>query len=274
MSGISFDALAQISNVDQKEMSIIVDRLVNVYNPIRIYLFGSHAWGTPTADSDYDLCVIVEKSEEKKWKRCLIGHDALSDVKRRAIDLVVYTASEFERAASHPSTLASPINLRGKLLYDQIPPTLSHWQVPLQPKECYSMLEFHRAWIFKAQNDLKVAEIAIREDVTIADTAIFHTQQCAEKALKGFLAYNRSEIPRTHNLGELIDLCAAFDPDFAPLKPDADYLTPKAAEFRYFDDFEEIEDESQLIPSVEEVEVAIAKAKRILDFVKARLPAK
>ena len=41
-------------------MSVIVDRLVDVSRPLRIYLFGSYAWGTPTVDSDYDLCVIVD----------------------------------------------------------------------------------------------------------------------------------------------------------------------------------------------------------------------
>ena len=103
-------------------MSVIVDRLIGVYHPLRIYLFGSYAWGTPTAESDYDLCVIVEASDEKKWNRSLIGRTALLDIlRRRDIDLVVYTAKEFDRAASHPSTLASPIQKKGVLLYDRIP---------------------------------------------------------------------------------------------------------------------------------------------------------
>ena len=121
MGTFSADILSQIQHIDQSEMATIVNRLVDVYHPLRIYLFGSYAWGTPTAESDYDLCVVVEASDEKKWRRSRIGRKALLDILRhRAIDLVIYTASEFERAVSHPSTLASPIQKKGVLLYDRI----------------------------------------------------------------------------------------------------------------------------------------------------------
>ena len=122
MSEFSAETLSRIQHLDQSEMAIIIDRLVDVYRPLRIYLFGSYAWGTPTVESDYDLCVIVEQSNERKWNRSERGHDVLIDIlRRRWVDLVVYTATEFERAASHPSTLASPIKSKGVLLYDRIP---------------------------------------------------------------------------------------------------------------------------------------------------------
>jgi len=52
---------------------------------------------------------------------------------------------------------------------------------------------------------------------------------------------------------------------------DADELTPMGTEFRYPDDFDEINDLSQLFPTVEEVEAAIVQAKRILDFIKSKI---
>ena len=122
MSKTSLDTWNRIGDVDQKDMSLIVDRLVDVYHPLRIYLFGSHAWGTPTDESDYDLCIVVETSDEKKTNRSRRGRNALLDIIcRRGIDLVVYTLAEFERATSHPSTLASPIKSKGVLLYDRVP---------------------------------------------------------------------------------------------------------------------------------------------------------
>jgi predicted nucleotidyltransferase len=36
-------------------------------NPEKIILFGSYAYGTPTEDSDLDICV-VEKDYKNKWK--------------------------------------------------------------------------------------------------------------------------------------------------------------------------------------------------------------
>jgi HEPN domain-containing protein len=133
------------------------------------------------------------------------------------------------------------------------------------------MIEFHDAWILKAESDLKLAEIAIRRDDPVTDGAIYHTQQCAEKALKGFLAYHRSEIRKTHDLVELVDQCIAFDPVFKSLLSVADDLTPQATKFRYPNDFAVIDDVTQLFPSVEEVETAIAQAKHILDFVKSKI---
>jgi predicted nucleotidyltransferase len=121
MNEFSHGTLVQIGDADQNDVSLIVERLVDVYSPLQIYLFGSYAWGTPTDDSDFDICVIVESSDEKKWDRSRIGRKALLDIIcRRGIDLIVYTAAEFERASSHPSTLASPIKLEGVLLYDRI----------------------------------------------------------------------------------------------------------------------------------------------------------
>ena len=269
MSTLSANTFSRIQQIDSDEISVIVERLVEVYHPLRIYLFGSYAWGTPHADSDYDLCVVVEASDEQKRDRSRKGRDVLLDIIRhRGIDLIVYTLSEFERAATHPSSFASPIKSKGVLLYDRIP-FLVH--VPFHRKEHRSMIEPHDAWMIKAQSDWKAAEVLIRQDEPITDTAIFHTQQCAEKALKGFLAFQRLEIRKTHHLGELVTQCAAIDPTFDSLRADADALTPQATEFRYFDTLEEIEDISQLFPTVERVEEAIVQAKRILEFVKAKI---
>ena len=133
------------------------------------------------------------------------------------------------------------------------------------------MIEYHDIWILKAESDLRMSEVAISQDVPITDGAIFHTQQCAEKALKGWLAFKRAEIKKTHNLTELVAQCAVFDSDFETLLLDADDLKPHATKFRYPDDFGEIDDLSQFFPDVEVVEEAIIKAKRILDFVKAKI---
>ena len=44
-------------------------RLVAEFQPEEIYLFGSHAWGTPGQDSDIDLMVIVPQSDERPIRR-------------------------------------------------------------------------------------------------------------------------------------------------------------------------------------------------------------
>jgi predicted nucleotidyltransferase len=55
-----------------------VDRLKAEFQPDEIYLFGSHAWGVPTDDSDVDLMVIVRDSSEKSIRRMQRAHRCLS----------------------------------------------------------------------------------------------------------------------------------------------------------------------------------------------------
>ena len=41
----------------------IVQQIVDRFHPQQVILFGSHAYGTPTADSDVDLLVVVQTEE-------------------------------------------------------------------------------------------------------------------------------------------------------------------------------------------------------------------
>ena len=54
----------------------------------------------------------------------------------------------------------------------------------------------YEAWLYKANNDLKSALKLLEGDDPIMDTAIYHTQQCAEKALKGYLAFKREPLKK------------------------------------------------------------------------------
>jgi len=42
------------------EIQRVVDRIVARFHPRKVFLFGSYAGGTPTADSDVDLLVAME----------------------------------------------------------------------------------------------------------------------------------------------------------------------------------------------------------------------
>ncbi len=55
-----------------------MDRLKAELQPDEICLFGSHAWGVPTDDSDVDLMVIVHDSMEKTTRRMQRVHRCLS----------------------------------------------------------------------------------------------------------------------------------------------------------------------------------------------------
>jgi HEPN domain-containing protein len=57
-----------------------------------------------------------------------------------------------------------------------------------------------RAWFAKAADDLRAAVALAAISPPLFDEAVFHCQQAAEKALKGFLTWNGRAFRKTHNL--------------------------------------------------------------------------
>jgi len=58
----------------------------------------------------------------------------------------------------------------------------------------------HEEWFSKAEGDLKSSKtLYATGDETQFDSAIYHTQQCAEKALKAFIVFNNKSVEKTHN---------------------------------------------------------------------------
>ena len=51
-----------------------------------------------------------------------------------------------------------------------------------------------RGWLTKAQHDLASARVLAASDPPLLDTAIYHCQQAAGKAVKGYLVYCDQEV--------------------------------------------------------------------------------
>lgn len=94
----------------------VTDRLVKEFNPENIYLFGSHVWGTPTADSDLDLLVIVSSSDVSASKRSSIAYRCLRDIPY-PLDILVKTRTEVEKFSQVSLSLEHQILTQGKCLY-------------------------------------------------------------------------------------------------------------------------------------------------------------
>ena len=56
-----------------------VDRIIKRFNPEKIILFGSYAYGKPTMDSDIDLMIVMD-TDEKPHKRAVLIRKALKDI--------------------------------------------------------------------------------------------------------------------------------------------------------------------------------------------------
>jgi HEPN domain-containing protein len=116
-----------------------------------------------------------------------------------------------------------------------------------------------------AQSDLATAKAAV-ELMRPPQFAIacFHCQQCAEKALKGYLHYKGIDPPRIHNLTELGQLCGDQDASFAPLVSICASLTPFGVASRYPSD----QDFDETIAKTN-----IARAQQVYDFCKSKVSA-
>ena len=123
-----------------------------------------------------------------------------------------------------------------------------------------------QSWLAKARRDLESAKRLASEPAPYLDTAIYHCQQCAEKALKAFLIHHNVKFEKVHNLDVLLGYCAEVDSGFDVLSDAASNLTPYATAFRYPDEFFESEPERQ------QFDEAVRQAEQILDFVSQRLP--
>jgi HEPN domain-containing protein len=118
-------------------------------------------------------------------------------------------------------------------------------------------------WLNKAENDLKAAEgILYYYEDPPTDTICYHCHQVAEKALKGFLIYSQGDIPKTHDLIELLNLSIHLNGTLAKLIEEVEILNKYYIEAKY------PPDQPILYPKEEAKEVT-EKAKLIMETIRS-----
>ena len=89
-------------------------------------------------------------------------------------------------------------------------------------------------WVEKAARDLATArrEMRARTERNY-DAVCFHAQQGVEKYLKAVLQEHGVNIPKTHQLMDLLAMCVKIDSTYLMLQPDLMGLEGYAVMFRY-----------------------------------------
>lgn len=118
-------------------------------------------------------------------------------------------------------------------------------------------------WFKKADKDLKMADLALKDPQDLGDLISFHAQQCTEKCLKGALVFLQIEFTMTHDLKKICLLLQPHWPDMPFTCEEISTMTLYAISTRYPHLWEEV--------SVSEARHAVAMAKRIRQAVKAFL---
>jgi type I restriction enzyme M protein len=95
----------------------IRERIVKAFDPVKIVLFGSYAWGTPRKDSDLDLLVIME-SDESEVKR-VVKVSRLFEDRMFPMDILVKTPKEIEERLRIGDYFYKEILEKGLMLYER-----------------------------------------------------------------------------------------------------------------------------------------------------------
>jgi hypothetical protein len=211
---------------DDPTLAEITRRLVETYQPERIYLFGARARGTAGANSDYDLLVSSPTTSPLPCGEARGPTRPFGGSRRPATSSCGPTPRSLS-ACTSPRPCRPRWSARGDC------------SIPGDPVRAADT----RAWLARARDDLRGAEIDLAASPPLLGDAAFHCQQAVEKALKVFLAWHDRPFRKTHDLVELGAECVAIDPALEPhlrgTAPLTEYLpgwdVPIASYFAYPD---------------------------------------
>ena len=101
--------------VSRTAIQALADEIARDFQPERIILFGSHAYGTPSEDSDVDLLVVTD-CPAKPWKLA-------TQIRRRVrpqfpLDLLVRSPEELRRRIAQCDPFFSEVEEQGTVLYE------------------------------------------------------------------------------------------------------------------------------------------------------------
>ncbi len=129
-------------------------------------------------------------------------------------------------------------------------------------------LEEAKRWLKEAEKDLEAAKIL--KDKTFFHLSCFHSEQCVQKALKGFLYFKGERFITIHSTGKLALKASEFDKDFEQVLIIAERLDRYYIPTRYPDAlaFPAVPSESY---NIEDAEQATKDASVILALVKNKI---
>ena len=118
-SQLPYDMVRCSVRVTRTEIHALAERIAAEFRPEKVILFGSHAYGTPSKESDVDLLVIMDHSSS--------GVAQALDIVRRVrsripVDLVVRTPQEMHQRLKWNDFFLKEVVKRGEVLYESAHP--------------------------------------------------------------------------------------------------------------------------------------------------------
>jgi len=95
----------------------LADQIVERFKPCRVILFGSYASGTPTADSDVDLLVVM--ADPPGWREASRIKSECQAQHPVRLQILFMETQQFEETRNVIGGIAYPASHGGKFLYEQ-----------------------------------------------------------------------------------------------------------------------------------------------------------
>lgn len=105
----------QLQKPTLQKIQTLARDIVQKFHPSKIILFGSYAYGSPTADSDVDLLIIM-KTKLRSVEQAVAVRRAVDWP--FPIDLLVRTPEQIEERISLGDFFVKEVLSRGKVLYE------------------------------------------------------------------------------------------------------------------------------------------------------------
>jgi predicted nucleotidyltransferase len=103
--------------VTRKQINAVVRKIVDAFNPEKVILFGSYAYGKPNIDSDVDMLVVMESDERPAVRTTRVIK--VVHGKTFPMDLLVRTPAEIEHRLAIGDFFVEEIVGMGKVLYER-----------------------------------------------------------------------------------------------------------------------------------------------------------
>ncbi len=194
------EALAKVRPTidDPQELERVVRRLVEAFDPLAIYLFGSRARGESSDDSDYDVMLVLG-DDNRMPSQQEIRNAARSQ--RIDVNPFLSRAGAFAWRRHAVGTLEYEVQLDGVMLYPAAGADPRDGASRSSRRESMSV-EVEREWLEQADRDLQASRLCCGGANPVPDRAAYLVQQAAEKLTKAALVAHQIRPRKGHAIGE------------------------------------------------------------------------
>lgn len=98
----------------EQKIQEVADKIVREFQPEKIILFGSWAWGKPGPNSDVDIFVVKKTDNTRITAREI---DGSIFPRPFPLDVIVYSPEQVERRNKRADFFIRDILTKGKILY-------------------------------------------------------------------------------------------------------------------------------------------------------------